>query len=124
MKALLLQHSIGEPGPIGASAQNWTSDERALIAAIKHCWVRAANDQPTPNHVVSWTLVSQAFRPIHVQVGGDFGFIYFHGIRLWEAVDGTRETDSWRGFEVWKRTPGGWSFHGESGTPEALSQVH
>jgi hypothetical protein len=123
MKALLPQHSI-EFAPMGVSAQNWTSDEQALIAAIEHCWDRTANEQPTPNHVVSWILLSQDFRPIHVKVGSDFGFIYFHSIRLWESVDGTRETESWPGFEVWKRTPGGWSFHGEAGTPGALNAVH
>ena len=79
LKAPHPNNSIGEPGPIGVSAQNWTSDEQVPITAIKHCWDRAANDQPTPNHVVSWALISQALRPIHVQVGGDFGFIYFHG---------------------------------------------
>ena len=124
MKALLPQHPIGELRPMGLSAQNWTLDEQALIAAIQQCWDRVANDQPTPNHLVTWTLLSQDFRPIHLRVGDDFGFVYFHGIRFWEGADGTRETDSWRGFEVWKRTPAGWSFHGESGTPDALNQVH
>ena len=57
------------------------------------------------HHVVSWTLLSQDFRPIHVKVSSDFAFIYFHSIRLWESADGTRETESWTGFEVWKRTP-------------------
>ena len=123
MKALLTQHLIGEPSPMGVSAQDWTSDEQALIAA-KHCWDRAANDEPTTNHVAHWTLLSQDFRPIHVKAGNDFGVIYFHGIRLWEAADGTRESESWRGFEVWKRTPWGWSFRRETGTPDALSQVH
>ncbi len=89
--------------------------------------------ETTPNNVVSsWveemravrnrSLLSQDLRPIRVQVDGDFGFIFFHGIRVWELVDGTRETESWKGFEVWKRTAQGWSFHGGSGTPDALNQ--
>jgi len=66
--------------------------------------------------------ISQDLRPIRVQVDGDFGFIFFHGIRLWELDDGSRETQSWKGFEVWKRTDQGWSFHSGSGTPDALNQ--
>lgn len=91
--------------------------------------------QTAPNNVVSswiqglraaWnrTLLSQDLRPIRVQVDGDFGFIYFHGIRLWALDDGTRETESWRGFEVWKRTAAGWSFYGGTGTPDALNQIN
>ena len=69
------------------------------------------------------SLLSQDLRPIRVQIDGDFGFIYFHGIRLWELDDGTRETQSWKGFEVWKRTAQGWSFHGGSGTPDTINQI-
>jgi len=66
--------------------------------------------------------LSQDLRPIRVQVDGDFGFIFFHGIRLWELGDGTREIESWKGFEVWERIPQGWSFHSGTGTPDALNQ--
>ncbi len=85
-------------------------------------------------HLSSWvegwraawnhTLVAQDLRPIRVQVDGDFGFIYFHGIRVWESPEGVRETESWKGFEVWKRTDEGWSFHGGTGTPDVLNQVN
>ena len=69
------------------------------------------------------TLISQDLRPIRVQVDGDFGFIFFHGIRVYRTADGARETESWKGYEVWKRTAGGWGFHGGMGTPDALNEV-
>jgi len=68
-------------------------------------------------------LISQDLRPIRVHLDGEFGFIYFHGIRIWESANGMRETESWRGFEVWKRVGGGWSFVGGTGTPDSLNQV-
>lgn len=36
----------------------------------------------------------------HIQLSGEFGFIWYHGIRLWERGDGAGETESWRGFEA------------------------
>lgn len=67
-------------------------------------------------------LISQDLRPLRVQVVGDFGFIYFHGIRLYETPTGTRETESWKGMEVWKRTNGTWGYFGGTGTPDALDE--
>jgi hypothetical protein len=88
----------------------------------------------TPSAVVSeWSrgvraawnrnLLSQDLRAIRVQVSGDVGLIWFHGIRLWERDDGTRETESWRGFEAWQRSTDGWSFWGGMGDPDATNQV-
>ena len=88
-----------------------------------------------PNHVVSpwiqkmraaWNLrlVAEDLRPIRVQIDGEFGFIFYHGIRQWERADGTRDTESWKGYEVWKRTAAGWSFYGGTGTPDASNQVN
>lgn len=73
----------------------------------------------------SWDreLISQDLRPIRVHLDGEFGFIYFHGIRIWESQEGGQETESWRGFEVWKRVNGGWSFVGGTGTPDSLNQI-
>ena len=69
------------------------------------------------------TLISQDLRPLRVQVDGEFGFIYFHGIRLYEAADGSRQTESWRGMEVWRRTGEGWGYFAGMGTPDALNQM-
>ena len=93
----------------------WWTVETAPSYVVS-AWIeglRAARNQ---------SLVSQDLRPIRVQVDGDFGFIFFHGIRIWELDDGDRETESWKGFEVWKRTSQGWSFHSGSGSPDGMNQ--
>lgn len=62
--------------------------------------------------------VSQDLRPLRIRIEDNFGFIWLHGIRLWEYSDGSRQTESFRSFEVWKETPDGWSFFGGMGAPD------
>lgn len=99
--------------PTEATTYWWTPDTAPLFAVSD--WIR--NLQANRENRV----LSQDLRPLRVQVSGPFGFIWFHGIRLYQSADGSREVESWRGFEVWQRTPEGWSFFGGMGTPDAGS---
>jgi hypothetical protein len=54
------------------------------------------------------------------QLAGDYGFIFFHGIRLYKAPDGSRQTESWKGMEVWRRTDDGWGYFAGMGTSDAF----
>ena len=131
-----------EQSLIAAIEQCWErgANDPSMTALTDGCRATEATiywwtPENTPNYVISaWTegaraawnrsLLSQDLRPVRVRIDGDFGFIYYHGIRLWELDDGVRETESWKGFEVWKRTPQGWSFDGGTGTPDAINQVN
>lgn len=102
-------------GSTEATTYWWTPE----TAPLRHLspWVEGIR--------AAWNLklVSQDLRPIRIHVDEAFGFIYFYAIRIWESASGERETESWRGFEVWKQVEGGWAFVGGTGTPDSLNQV-
>lgn len=92
----------------------WTPETTPF--SVTSSWVRQAR--------AAWNdvAVAQDLRPLRIQIDGDFGFIFLHGIRIWETPDGAQRTESWRGYEVWKRTSGSWSFYGGMGAPDFLGQ--
>ncbi len=103
--------SLEQACGVTAATTYWWTPETAPFF-VESAWVRdmrAGRDRQ---------VVAQDLRPIRIQMVGDFGFIWYHGIRSWQRADGQREIESWRGFEVFQRTSNGWSFFGGMGTPD------
>jgi hypothetical protein len=92
----------------------WTPETTPF--SVTSSWVRQARE--------AWqdVAIAQDLRPLRVRIDGEFGFIFLHGIRIWEAADRSQRTESWRGYEVWRRTADGWSFHSGMGAPDDLNQ--
>lgn len=80
--------------------------------AVASSWVREVRAVGTD------VAVAQDLRPLRIRIDGDFGFIFLHGVRIWQAPDGAQRRESWRGYEVWRRDEGGWSFHSGMGAPD------
>ena len=98
----------------GATAESpyWWTPETTPGVGLK--WSQANNAAA----FASEDLLAQDLRPIQIRLSGEFGVIWYHGIRTWRDQHGERYTASWRGMEVWLRTSTGWSFYGGMGTPD------
>lgn len=123
--------------PGGLAAQDYTSEEQALLERMESCWdLTVAQDLAAwvdecahPEMLYWWDTASPIdidfqrksngvhtgidwlladLRPLRVAIHGDIATVYLHGTWAWRDESGTITQQEDRRLEVWARENGRW----------------